>query len=1169
MMINFYSVFKTAYFHFGRKSILSLLVFGFVSMSHLAFAQPANDDCSTAVALTIAANQAACTQTTGTTVGGTPSVAGYVCSGSWFNDDVWYSFTTGATVPADGYKIQITGGTTTTFGMALYKGCGTSEMPFHCFSNSDGTRLDAEIAGLTPNTTYYIRLWSGGSATGNAGTFSICMFNRSVPANGTVIWEDDFSNGLSNWTATGTPSMALWEWMPIATAGRGGFADSSVVISSLTSANGALIFDSNYYVDIGLPTPQVGTLTSPIIDCSTAGTVGIEFHQAFRQYQSATTLSYSIDGGNTFNDIPLNTAVAINTAIPTNDKQSLFLPFASGEDSVVIQFRFDADYYYWMLDDIKVISLPNIYDLEVTNAVYPPKSYATPISQLLNDTLDFSLTVNNKGSIGLSGIRAYAEIQDASLNTIYIDSVSLGSYTLPQSFDTIVEFPNRFMLNTLGLGQYTIRYSVQSDSTDFDPSDNFNIKPLEVSDSTFSMTSAVTNASRPGGGGDYMLGNLYETAPNFILGDYRANSVEFTCAKNAADGPLDGSNVTIYLIEVSANVNEDWTNFNANNSLFANTDLSVVGLGSFTFPTGTANYDNFKTDLQSFSTGQNGVDLKPETRYLTMVEYNGSNNIIFAGLGNEIANTKISSILYDNQWFTGGFAGSDAVVDLNIEYVSNVSVPATATFMTGAINADEGTNAGVTVSVNGFSSLIQTTVDVKLNNALTTASLGADFIFADTTFTIAPQSNFNGTINIPIIFDNIMDVGEVIVLDMIGSNGVIFGSDSTITITINDTQPQLIDVNDYSAMGQYNETTTINLNALLFSSFVPYGIESYSILSGTATGSVTIDTSTMTMTYTPQQNVCGNNDTILIEFCDIYNCDTAMIAYSIACPPFYNIGQIDGTNSAGVANFADVTCEISGTVYGIDFRGGSGYSFTLIDVTGGINVFSFDDMNGYTVTEGDLINVFGTTTQFNGLLEMVPDSIVLVGTGSINQPTIVTMLDEATESEFVKIETFTLVDTAQWTNGGSGFNVDVRNTTDTLTLRIDADCDLFGTAAPAGWFNVTGLGGQYDSSNPYTSGYQLFPRNQGDIELLTNTNEPKNLSGQIKLFPNPTSGFLNIVSEVNLTGIRITNILGQEVMNMNNVNTQISLDVSDFANGVYIITFMTEEGVWSEQFVKN
>jgi PKD repeat protein len=73
------------------------------------------------------------------------------------------------------------------------------------------------------------------------------------------------------------------------------------------------------------------------------------------------------------------------------------------------------------------------------------------------------------------------------------------------------------------------------------------------------------------------------------------------------------------------------------------------------------------------------------------------------------------------------------------------------------------------------------------------------------------------------------------------------------------------------------------------------------------------------------------------------------------------------------------------------------------------------------------------------------------------------------------------VDEAQWTNVSPGFNVEVTDGQETWEVRIDEDTDIFGTSAPQGHFSVAGIGGQFDSSEPYDSGYQLLPRYLNDF----------------------------------------------------------------------------------------
>ena len=80
-----------------------------------------------------------------------------------------------------------------------------------------------------------------------------------------------------------------------------------------------------------------------------------------------------------------------------------------------------------------------------------------------------------------------------------------------------------------------------------------------------------------------------------------------------------------------------------------------------------------------------------------------------------------------------------------------------------------------------------------------------------------------------------------------------------------------------------------------------------------------------------------------------------------------------------------------------------------------------------------------------------------------------------------------MFDPSQWTNLNSGFDVDVTNGVDNFVMTIDADTDIFGTTVPEGTFNLIGIGGQFDRDAPFTDGYQIIPRYQPDIDLLTST----------------------------------------------------------------------------------
>ncbi|MBC7426416.1 MAG: T9SS type A sorting domain-containing protein [Bacteroidia bacterium] len=210
--------------------------------------------------------------------------------------------------------------------------------------------------------------------------------------------------------------------------------------------------------------------------------------------------------------------------------------------------------------------------------------------------------------------------------------------------------------------------------------------------------------------------------------------------------------------------------------------------------------------------------------------------------------------------------------------------------------------------------------------------------------------------------------------------------------------------------------------------------------------------------------------------------------------PVYDIDAVTKVKAGtGVADSLNVKLKIRGIVYGINMRpvgSPAGTQFTIIDRTGGIQVFSPMGNKGYTVVEGDSVEASGTINQFDGMIQLGSlDTIIkLASAKPLMAPKIVTVLNETTESEFVKINMVRIVDINQWpiTTLSTNTTKDIKvvNQTDTFTITIDSDTDIDGTPAPTGFLNITGIGAQFDQTSPYTSGYRLFPRKLTDIEKV-------------------------------------------------------------------------------------
>jgi len=295
--------------------------------------------------------------------------------------------------------------------------------------------------------------------------------------------------------------------------------------------------------------------------------------------------------------------------------------------------------------------------------------------------------------------------------------------------------------------------------------------------------------------------------------------------------------------------------------------------------------------------------------------------------------------------------------------------------------------------------------------------------------------------------------------------------------------------------------------------------------------------------------------------------------YSLTPPPsyaVYDIGLVTADSDGnGVGDSLGVLVELTGVVYGVDMQGNDNIQFTIIDGNNdGISLFSSNNF-GYTVTEGDEITVQGTINHFNGLTQIAPDALTMNTAGNtLVTPTLITALGEDTESQLVQFENMTFADPTQWLGDGSSFNVDITDGTNTFTLRIDNDTELSSMSIPTGdVYNITGLGGQFDSSEPWTEGYQLLPRYAADIEGFVSTINPA-LGNKIKFYPNPTSDILQIRSDIQLDNIRITNMLGQQVVELQNPNLSETVNVNNWTSGIYVITFVTGNEVWTSQFVK-
>jgi hypothetical protein len=214
----------------------------------------------------------------------------------------------------------------------------------------------------------------------------------------TVIWSEDFANGIpANWNNSGAPALAIWEYRGPSTnpnqlvGSRGScLPDGNVgeAIASTTSANGFVIFDSNYW-DNNLnpctvdnfgtgqaPGPHLSYLTTASIDLTGFANVALEFEQYIRYYLGNTRVEISIANG------PWEVLYTniLDQGITTQNTQTVRMPLpatAGNQSNVKLRFVYDGLYYFWQLDDIRLVQgFAN--DLLIENSSYGDFDFNNP-----------------------------------------------------------------------------------------------------------------------------------------------------------------------------------------------------------------------------------------------------------------------------------------------------------------------------------------------------------------------------------------------------------------------------------------------------------------------------------------------------------------------------------------------------------------------------------------------------------------------------------------------------------------------------------------------------------------------------------------------------------------------------------------------------------------------
>lgn len=379
---------------------------------------PDNDECTKAIVIDVSPNENSCNATLAKFRGANESFVPITgCDKDNVISDVWYSFSTTNTIPEKGIVLKadlVNNQAVNAIGFAVYKDCKSASSTVACLSTADekDSLLLSPIC-LAPETKYLVKVWVLGSHWNENIGVNFCVYEADPNLGLDVVWgkeegQGDFNFGLNDWTTSGlsTPEH-VWKWIP-----EGVF--SSVIsgfVNGETVCNGAVGINAAHYQTDGLianfpttppPYPKIsGELVSPVIDLSNIKSPRIQFTQHFAGLNGnagsnlghpntnrGALVAYSINGGDTWSiPIPINDNIASNTFTGNANIKNFPLNAIAEQANVRLKFIWDGDYYFWLIDDVKVLG-------EIVEPVGIVSNTKLPNMQLQNNPVRDEVTIH-------------------------------------------------------------------------------------------------------------------------------------------------------------------------------------------------------------------------------------------------------------------------------------------------------------------------------------------------------------------------------------------------------------------------------------------------------------------------------------------------------------------------------------------------------------------------------------------------------------------------------------------------------------------------------------------------------------------------------------------------------------------------------------------------------
>jgi len=293
-----------------------------------------------------------------------------------------------------------------------------------------------------------------------------------------------------------------------------------------------------------------------------------------------------------------------------NNVRKIYIPEAVNRTQLKIRFRIEANYYYWIIDDVYVTER-EAYNLKLNNSFAIAPNTEFPRTQGFG--FGGMVSAENIGSKTAKNVKIKLVISDYKYKPIWSDSLYYG--------DMAPGFKGNIILN----GEYspslndktyypTGIYTIEQDSVDFDSTDNQ--QSFSWSESNDYLSKGEFNLERQGlrppSNVNFTWGNIYHIVNNKYSTtgfNYNFKSVQFGITNS---DQLAGAEIFAWVYK--------WNNLNKD-SIIQEDEKTTVGFGKLIFSAGEAEKTIFKIPLYNYISLEDGCPLESNTDYIIALQY--------------------------------------------------------------------------------------------------------------------------------------------------------------------------------------------------------------------------------------------------------------------------------------------------------------------------------------------------------------------------------------------------------------------------------------------------------------------------------------------------------------------------------------------------------------------